>query len=766
MDISEQVSLSLLREVAYGQSQRTVLNSTQKQYLGQVRVIVNIIYSHPELREMALLKNESGNFYFYKGLAHKIYKLKLPMNNEVAKLTWASISIDKTLPKSYKKRKHDESVEMLVDENEVIDARNPAKNVATVSKQVYQNYKSALKWFHEFRCDEWEKEACPWPSDVDTAVCTAISAYKRDVAEKKSIGVMPQKEGKSPYSYRGYIEICHFFNAMKPIRNSFTYLGGIFAGLFTKLSVNSMGRSDSIDEIIAQHFDWLNDALTVNFSYTKPDQCGETTSEVKRLFSNWKHQGQCVILSLAVFVFCTRRCKPVTRLFEGKDQNKRYYNLLMEATKYIPEHIDLGCSRTDIGTHSNRKFAESSAASKVDGPNRIQVCLRAGQGIGRTQQCYMNTEEDGDSICGRTNAQLALTAEEFDILPCHFSPDTEKILNEYKWKNICEDYEYYPPTWVRIFPKLFASLVYAYHSKHMEVEYEPGHPIYSQLIFRGDRSLINEMKDKVHLKHGICDECGISASGVPGFIVIQRELREFRDHYNMTCGLYEHRLDVLGNALHQRFDGIAEDVASMILARCQINGAVPVTTTDIRNIFDGLINNPDSAFTEMRETLAAISTSQSQLAASLTNGSTYTNSFNSAPEPVLMQWPGDLRPHGVPKGFKFPSLDVKTMWGLWFFGKEPIRPYRFIDSKYDLPRQACKVNLSRCRKIMSRLVEIAIAADPALITNADHINSENSSRVFDYAYPILLDELYQHEGCPCRLDTNINTLGNKKMKKT
>ena len=56
----------------------------------------------------------------------------------------------------------------------------------------------------------------------------------------------------------------------------------------------------------------------------------------------------------------------------------------------------------------------------------------------------MQSEEDGDSICGRTNAQLQLTADEFDILPCHFDKDTLQRLDQYGWSNICEDYDHYP----------------------------------------------------------------------------------------------------------------------------------------------------------------------------------------------------------------------------------------------------------------------------------------------------------------------------------
>jgi hypothetical protein len=54
---------------------------------------------------------------------------------------------------------------------------------------------------------------------------------------------------------------------------------------------------------------------------------------------------------------------------------------MMHALKDIPEHIDMGCRRSDIGTHSSRKFAEFTSASKIDGPSKDMVCLRAGQRI-------------------------------------------------------------------------------------------------------------------------------------------------------------------------------------------------------------------------------------------------------------------------------------------------------------------------------------------------------------------------------------------------
>jgi hypothetical protein len=87
-----------------------------------------------------------------------------------------------------------------------------------------------------------------------------------------------------------------------------------------------MGRSDNIDDCLLSNINWENDALTIKFGSTKSDQAGETTSEVKRIFANPFKPEICVILKLAVYIFCTRRSESSAsmRLFEGTDQNKRY----------------------------------------------------------------------------------------------------------------------------------------------------------------------------------------------------------------------------------------------------------------------------------------------------------------------------------------------------------------------------------------------------------------------------------------------------------
>jgi len=203
---------------------------------------------------------------------------------------------------------------------------------------------------------------------------------------------------------------------MRPDQHKKTWLEGMFGGLFTKLSVNTIGRSDNVDDLLLENIDWENDAMTLRFETTKSDQAGETTSDVKRIFANQFQPAICTIFAMAVYTWCKRRNPEDKHLFDGVDQNKRYYNILLTVVSELPAAVDLGCSREDIGTHSNRKFAESTSVSKLDGPSRTQVCLRAGQSVGRSQDCYMFSEEDGDSLVGRTVAQLKFDADQFDIL--------------------------------------------------------------------------------------------------------------------------------------------------------------------------------------------------------------------------------------------------------------------------------------------------------------------------------------------------------------
>ena len=87
-----------------------------------------------------------------------------------------------------------------------------------------------------------------------------------------------------------------------------------------------------------------------------------------------------------------------------------------------------------------------------------------------------------------------------------------------------------------------------------------------------------------------------------------------------------------------------------------------------------------------------------------------------------------------------------------------IGPYRFIAPSVDLVTRACRNNFSRCKKVMSKLLDIAIHDNK--ITRAQDITRDNEQEVYDSAYTKLLQDLY--DVYPKRPATiNINTIANK-----
>ena len=513
--------------------------------------------------------------------------------------------------------------------------------------------------------------------------------------------------------------------------------------------------------------------MTTAFSTTKSDQTGETTSEKKHIFANPFKPEICTILALAVYTWCKRRDPHNNRLlFDGEDQNKRYYQILVAALKSIPENIDLGCSRNDIGTHSNRKFAESTAVSRVDGPRRTQVCLRAGQSVGRTQDCYKFQEDDGDCFVGRTVAQLKFDADEFDILPCHFGPTTLAYLNEYGWNNILDGYEHYPPSFQRVIRFLFPALVYHFHCGDLARLYPSNHPLFAQRIFT-NQALILFLKDKVILTHAYCAESAMWAQGVPAVIMLSREVRELRRHYDNTCNRNDAQFDQLRDLVHQRLEVLPDKIVEKICDRLVIQGAVQVTSADIYRIVSELLEAPGGKIDTIANALNALSNQSAELIARVSgneqNSIVAPNSLQSASESESLDnpmtaavhyWPGSDVIHFVPYNFRWPSYSVATMWNLWFMGNitDRICAYRKIIPKYDLVSDICKSNRSRTARVMHRLVQIAVTG--GLITNARGLNRNNIAAVYDFAFPLLVEEVYSNPpGRP--EDININTIANR-----
>jgi hypothetical protein len=774
-----EIGLLQLQSIAQGQKERNIVDSSKSSYLSLVRTITTKCSTNTELKELALQLDEAGEPLMHSGMAAGICKMKFPISSQTAECIFALLSVDTSLTK--KRRRNDGNDAILDTSNSL----NPAANCPTMSAQTYGNYRSALKWWHSYECPNMDKVGFIWPEELNTVLRNSINSYRRDVAVKKRSGIMKNKEGKSPYNLAGYIELNRRMGEMEPNAKRMTWDEGMFASLFTVLSVNTIGRSDNIEDLLINNIGWMNDALTISFGYTKSDQIGETTASIKRIYANPFRPEICAILKLSVYIFCIRRTaipkeidntanetskstddiNNTMRLFEGVAQNKRYYNILQEVVKTIPDDFDIGCSKEDIGTHSNRKFAESTSVSRIDGPSKTQVCLRAGQSVGRIQDCYMFAEEDGDALVGRTVAQLSFSADQFDVLPPHFSNAGMQIINEVGMSVFVPDYDHYPKSFKRVVPFLMASLLFHYNNGNLHKLYPVNHPIFSQPIIT-NANLRNRLKEHIILAFSQCKESAMYATGIPAVITISRELRNFKSEYNTTLDNTARRIEELETKLTTAIDSQPEAIVRLILERFQVQGVVPITVNDIRTCIAEALNCPDGPLTSISQTLHAHGKALKNLSS---NGGDHSSPTlnSSTPDGALSNgnvhyWPGDGRMHRVPKGFKFPSYSVGTMFNLWFFGNQSIAvsAYMFIVPAVDLSK-SCGVNHSRCRQVMRKLVEISIKGK--IIKSISEIKTSNAQQVFDYAYPKLLEEVYTD--IPTRQGSiNINTIANRLYK--
>jgi len=600
------IDVRVLDGIARGQRIRTVKTNSHSTYLSKMRVMSRILWSIEETRATIFHLEDDGQPKEHTGDARGVYKLRLPISAITAQRLFAAISIDPTLARKKKRKANDdesseeedmelEGVHNVEPTDPVPDVINPGQNIVTCRSQTYQNFKSALKWWHQHHNEiDHDKIGCEWPADVEQVLKQQVQSYKRDVGEKKRSGVMTIKEGKLPYNITGYITICKFFSRMKPEGHRTFWMSGVVAQLFTKLSVSTIGRSDNIGDISLKAIDWENDAMTLSFANTKSDIEGEDTTDRKRLYANPFQPETCVILGLAIYTWVKSRTHENNAfLFDGENQHKRYGLLLQKALKEIPEGIDLGCKREDIGTHSNRKFAESTSISKPDGPKWHQVCLRAGQSVGRTQDSYMYAEIDGDSLVGRTVAQLRFSADEFDCLPPRFSNEVLAGIQTHGWTKLLPSINLYPQSFQRVIPKLLASIIFHYFNDGLKRIIDDNHPLYRTPLFTlpENITLMTELKDKVLLGHYHCPSTSMSAQGVPGFIVVQRELRDLRDEYRRTCRLNEEQYKQLSDELNEVSNGLPQRIVNLLLENIQINGTQPLTMQSIRNLVTELMEN-------------------------------------------------------------------------------------------------------------------------------------------------------------------------------
>jgi hypothetical protein len=121
-------------------------------------------------------------------------------------------------------------------------------------------------------------------------------------------------------------------------------------------------------------------------------------------------------------------------------------------------------------------------------------------------------------------------------------------------------------------------------------------------------------------------------------------------------------------------------------------------------------------------------------------------------------WHWDGRFHPVPKGWLFPSTNVKDTWRLWHFGNpaSKVRPLRFL-KKMDLANPAQTVLWSKAsgviKAISDSMVEMKLVDT---LEAVDELNEADSLTKFDKGIVNLLEKL--RPGCTTKERSRIMEL--------
>ena len=82
-----------LNLVVQGQSERNILEKSKKTYISKCKVMTRLLNQcDQDIRQQSLELDANGKEQYHTGLANGVMKLNMPMDVEVAQITFALIS--------------------------------------------------------------------------------------------------------------------------------------------------------------------------------------------------------------------------------------------------------------------------------------------------------------------------------------------------------------------------------------------------------------------------------------------------------------------------------------------------------------------------------------------------------------------------------------------------------------------------------------------------------------------------------------------------
>ena len=517
-------------------------------------------------------------------------------------------------------------------------------------------YKTALVWYYN------EHNVIIEPA-TNRRLELLLTGYRRDLADLKLSGQVPLVEGKLHLTFAGY----HLL-AVALLQLSSGQM--LFAWPYLVLQWNLIARATTVASLMMEHVGWEADALMISMPKHKGDQEG-VKGYARHLYANVSDPVICPVLALAVLVF-TRVLRhdpaasssslslPNYRIFDGSHSESRFSDILKRAMASLPESDArlLGGDKGELGTHSVRKGAATYCAGMVGGPSPVHICLRAGWTLGGVLDRYIFADAGGDQVTGRVLSGLSFNEASFASLPPHLSAAG---VREIVWTAVLPLYDRLPETFKRALPYLLASI--CHHEDWLRSTLSATHPLFSTFLFTS--GAVTALKP--HLLSGCyrCLDSGLAATGIPTHLAMSNHLQAVVQ-----------QSQVLRAELQAQCAGLPASVVNLLLSKCSINGAIPVTLDDLRGL---LAKAVDDVRADVRRALPQAAAAPPSSSLSVQPGS--DGRFH------MWAWGGKLHP--VEQGWRLPATDIMATWRMWYFGipAQHIGPLRTL-KKCDLVRRS------------------------------------------------------------------------------
>ena len=379
-----------------------------------------------------------------------------------------------------------------------------------------------------------------------------------------------------------------------------------------------------------------------------------------------------------------------------------------------------------LGTHSSRKGSATHASSFPGGPSTISVFLRAGWAIGQVQQRYIFAGQGADQLVGRCAAGLPMEDNNFAALPPHFCRcDGNPVLSAAEWSAVVPGYDKYPHAFKAAIPLLVASVVY--HAGWLREHLPAAHPVFQTRLFTG--GFIERLSPHVVAGCNHNPESGLVATGVPPHLILAHRLHLLEEEARQQKKANEEESRKLREVILQQHSDLLrtlpDAVASSVLARCQVGGAVPVTAGDLERTLQ--------EYTERILAAVARHSVQPEAAPAPAQPASQPEQRETVRWRSFV-WKGRIHP--VPEDFTWPVVPIKAMWDLWLFGKpgEGIAPYKSVNAKFDL-QPSCKRQFYAAKRVLESI--IAEAHSRGLSTDS----IARADLAFDAVFPQFVERI-------------------------